>query len=244
MEKRGDGFFFTTNTRTTRRRLCQKRRRPRFGAPNFEEGDLTKTSRRASRKATRGEIFVASVFAPATVSTFFVEIVAARATSRPVRFTGGTTTVAVLLRYHYGTTTRYCYYAVLLRYYYGTTTTRYYYGTTTTQYYAVLRGTTTTRYYYGTTVLRAFKNRTNHDFVGSVNTFKKQKTAIAKTNPNARSSQLFCFLLSFRLAQLVAIPRIPTYLYFLLFPTHTARPRSSTRKVSSKSNPFGMILCL
>jgi hypothetical protein len=93
-------------------------------------------------------------------------------------------------------------------------------------------------------VLRAFKNRTNHDFVGSVNTFKKQKTAIAKTNPNARSSQLFCFLLSFRLAQLVAIPRIPTYLYFLLFPTHTARPRSSTRKVSSKSNPFGMILCL
>ena len=210
MEKRGDGFFFTTNTRTTRRRLCQKRRRPRFGAPNFEEGDLTKTSRRASRKATRGEIFVASVFAPATVSTFFVEIVAARATSRPVRFTGGTTTVAVLLRYHY--------------------------VTTTTQYYAVLRGTTT--------VLRAFKNRTNHDFVGSVNTFKKQKTAIAKTNPNARSSQLFCFLLSFRLAQLVAIPRIPTYLYFLLFPTHTARPRSSTRKVSSKSNPFGMILCL
>ena len=210
MEKRGDGFFFTTNTRTTRRRLCQKRRRPRFGAPNFEEGDLTKTSRRASRKATRGEIFVASVFAPATVSTFFVEIVAARATSRPVRFTGGTTTVAVLLRYHY--------------------------GTTTTQYYAVLRGTTT--------VLRAFKNRTNHDFVGSVNTLKKQKTAIAKTNPNARSSQLFCFLLSFRLAQLVAIPRIPTYLYFLLFPTHTARPRSSTRKVSSKSNPFGMILCL
>ena len=210
MEKRGDGFFFTTNTRTTRRRLCQKRRRPRFGAPNFEEGDLTKTSRRASRKATRGEIFVASVFAPATVSTFFVEIVAARATSRPVRFTGGTTTVAVLLRYHY--------------------------GTTTTQYYAVLRGTTT--------VLRAFKNRTNHDFVGSVNTFKKQKTAIAKTNPNARSSQLFCFLLSFRLAQLVAIPRIPTYPYFLLFPTHTARPRSSTRKVSSKSNPFGMILCL
>ena len=218
MEKRGDGFFFTTNTRTTRRRLCQKRRRPRFGAPNFEEGDLTKTSRRASRKATRGEIFVASVFAPATVSTFFVEIVAARATSRPVRFTGGTTTVAVLLRYHY--------------------------GTTTTQYYAVLRGTTTTRYYYGTTVLRAFKNRTNHDFVGSVNTLKKQKTAIAKTNPNARSSQLFCFLLSFRLAQLVAIPRIPTYPYFLLFPTHTARPRSSTRKVSSKSNPFGMILCL
>lgn len=210
MEKRGDGFFFTTNTRTTRRRLCQKRRRPRFGAPNFEEGDLTKTSRRASRKATRGEIFVASVFAPATVSTFFVEIVAARATSRPVRFTGGTTTVAVLLRYHY--------------------------GTTTTQYYAVLRGTTM--------VLRAFKNRTNHDFVGSVNTLKKQKTAIAKTNPNARSSQLFCFLLSFRLAQLVAIPRIPTYLYFLLFPTHTARPRSSTRKVSSKSNPFGMILCL
>ena len=210
MEKRGDGFFFTTNTRTTRRRLCQKRRRPRFGAPNFEEGDLTKTSRRASRKATRGEIFVASVFAPATVSTFFVEIVAARATSRPVRFTGGTTTVAVLLRYHY--------------------------GTTTTQYYAVLRGTTT--------VLRAFKNRTNHDFVGSVNTLKKQKTAIAKTNPNARSSQLFCFLLSFRLAQLVAIPRIPTYPYFLLFPTHTARPRSSTRKVSSKSNPFGMILCL
>ena len=210
MEKRGDGFFFTTNTRTTRRRLCQKRRRPRFGAPNFEEGDLTKTSRRASPCATRGEIFVASVFAPATVSTFFVEIVAARATSRPVRFTGGTTTVAVLLRYHY--------------------------GTTTTQYYAVLRGTTT--------VLRAFKNRTNHDFVGSVNTFKKQKTAIAKTNPNARSSQLFCFLLSFRLAQLVAIPRIPTYLYFLLFPTHTARPRSSTRKVSSKSNPFGMILCL
>ena len=100
MEKRGDGFFFTTNTRTTRRRLCQKRRRPRFGAPNFEEGDLTKTSRRASRKATRGEIFVASVFAPATVSTFFVEIVAARATSRPVRFTGGTTTVAVLLRYY------------------------------------------------------------------------------------------------------------------------------------------------
>jgi len=223
VEKRGDGFFFTTNTRTTRRRLCQKRRRPRFGAPNFEEGDLTKTSRRASRKATRGEIFVASVFAPATVSTFFVEIVAARATSRPVRFTGGTTTVAVLLRYHYGTTTRYCYYAVLLRYYYGTTTTR---------------------YYYGTTVLRAFKNRTNHDFVGSVNTLKKQKTAIAKTNPNARSSQLFCFLLSFRLAQLVAIPRIPTYPYFLLFPTHTARPRSSTRKVSSKSNPFGMILCL
>ena len=210
MEKRGDGFFFTTNTRTTRRRLCQKRRRPRFGAPNFEEGDLTKTSRRASPCATRGEIFVASVFAPATVSTFFVEIVAARATSRPVRFTGGTTTVAVLLRYHY--------------------------GTTTTQYYAVLRGTTT--------VLRAFKNRTNHDFVGSVNTLKKQKTAIAKTNPNARSSQLFCFLLSFRLAQLVAIPRIPTYLYFLLFPTHTARPRSSTRKVSSKSNPFGMILCL
>ena len=210
MEKRGDGFFFTTNTRTTRRRLCQKRRRPRFGAPNFEEGDLTKTSRRASPCATRGEIFVASVFAPATVSTFFVEIVAARATSRPVRFTGGTTTVAVLLRYHY--------------------------GTTTTQYYAVLRGTTT--------VLRAFKNRTNHDFVGSVNTFKKQKTAIAKTNPNARSSQLFCFLLSFRLAQLVAIPRIPTYPYFLLFPTHTARPRSSTRKVSSKSNPFGMILCL
>ena len=210
MEKRGDGFFFTTNTRTTRRRLCQKRRRPRFGAPNFEEGDLTKTSRRASRKATRGEIFVASVFAPATVSTFFVEIVAARATSRPVRFTGGTTTVAVLLRYHY--------------------------VTTTTQYYAVLRGTTT--------VLRAFKNRTTHDFVGSVNTLKKQKTAIAKTNPNARSSQLFCFLLSFRLAQLVAIPRIPTYLYFLLFPTHTARPRSSTRKVSSKSNPFGMILCL
>ena len=203
MEKRGDGFFFTTNTRTTRRRLCQKRRRPRFGAPNFEEGDLTKTSRRASRKATRGEIFVASVFAPATVSTFFVEIVAARATSRPVRFTGGTTTVAVLLRYYY---------------------------------YAVLRGTTT--------VLRAFKNRTNHDFVGSVNTLKKQKTAIAKTNPNARSSQLFCFLLSFRLAQLVAIPRIPTYPYFLLFPTHTARPRSSTRKVSSKSNPFGMILCL
>ena len=214
MEKRGDGFFFTTNTRTTRRRLCQKRRRPRFGAPNFEEGDLTKTSRRASRKATRGEIFVASVFAPATVSTFFVEIVAARATSRPVRFTGGTTTVAVLLRYYYGTTT------VLLR---GTATTRYYYGTTTTQYYAVLRGTTTT------TVLRAFKNRTNHDFVGSVNTLKKQKTAIAKTNPNARSSQLFCFLLSFRLAQLVAIPRIPTYPYFLLFPTHTARPRSSTR---------------
>ena len=212
MEKRGDGFFFTTNTRTTRRRLCQKRRRPRFGAPNFEEGDLTKTSRRASPCATRGEIFVASVFAPATVSTFFVEIVAARATSRPVRFTGGTTTVAVLLRYYY--------YAVLLRYY----------------YYAVLRGTTT--------VLRAFKNRTNHDFVGSVNTLKKQKTAIAKTNPNARSSQLFCFLLSFRLAQLVAIPRIPTYLYFLLFPTHTARPRSSTRKVSSKSNPFGMILCL
>lgn len=210
MEKRGDGFFFTTNTRTTRRRLCQKRRRPRFGAPNFEEGDLTKTSRRASPCATRGEIFVASVFAPATVSTFFVEIVAARATSRPVRFTGGTTTVAVLLRYHY--------------------------GTTTTQYYAVLRGTTT--------VLRAFKNRTNHDFVGSVNTLKKQKTAIAKTNPNARSSQLFCFLLSFRLAQLVAIPRIPTYPYFLLFPTHTARPRSSTRKVSSKSNPFGMILCL
>ena len=210
MKKRGDGFFFTTNTRTTRRRLCQKRRRPRFGAPNFEEGDLTKTSRRASPCATRGEIFVASVFAPATVSTFFVEIVAARATSRPVRFTGGTTTVAVLLRYHY--------------------------GTTTTQYYAVLRGTTT--------VLRAFKNRTNHDFVGSVNTFKKQKTAIAKTNPNARSSQLFCFLLSFRLAQLVAIPRIPTYPYFLLFPTHTARPRSSTRKVSSKSNPFGMILCL
>ena len=210
MEKRGDGFFFTTNTRTTRRRLCQKRRRPRFGAPNFEEGDLTKTSRRASPCATHGEIFVASVFAPATVSTFFVEIVAARATSRPVRFTGGTTTVAVLLRYHY--------------------------VTTTTQYYAVLRGTTT--------VLRAFKNRTNHDFVGSVNTLKKQKTAIAKTNPNARSSQLFCFLLSFRLAQLVAIPRIPTYLYFLLFPTHTARPRSSTRKVSSKSNPFGMILCL
>lgn len=125
MEKRGDGFFFTTNTRTTRRRLCQKRRRPRFGAPNFEEGDLTKTSRRASPCATRGEIFVASVFAPATVSTFFVEIVAARATSRPVRSTGGTTTVAVLLRY--------------------------YYGTTTTQYYAVLRGTTTTRYYYGTT---------------------------------------------------------------------------------------------
>ena len=141
MEKRGDGFFFTTNTRTTRRRLCQKRRRPRFGAPNFEEGDLTKTSRRASPCATRGEIFVASVFAPATVSTFFVEIVAARATSRPVRFTGGTTTVAVLLRYYY--------YAVLLRYY----------------YYAVLRGTTT--------VLRAFKNRTNHDFVGSVNTLKK-----------------------------------------------------------------------
>ena len=128
MEKRGDGFFFTTNTRTTRRRLCQKRRRPRFGAPNFEEGDLTKTSRRASRKATRGEIFVASVFAPATVSTFFVEIVAARATSRPVRFTGGTTTVAVLLRYHYGTTTtRYYYYAVLR------STTRYYYGTTRIQ---------------------------------------------------------------------------------------------------------------
>ena len=119
MEKRGDGFFFTTNTRTTRRRLCQKRRRPRFGAPNFEEGDLTKTSRRASRKATRGEIFVASVFAPATVSTFFVEIVAARATSRPVRFTGGTTTVP--LRYYYyavlRSTTRYYYYAVLLRYY-------------------------------------------------------------------------------------------------------------------------------
>jgi hypothetical protein len=128
VEKRGDGFFFTTNTRTTRRRLCQKRRRPRFGAPNFEEGDLTKTSRRASRKATRGEIFVASVFAPATVSTFFVEIVAARATSRPVRFTGGTTTVAVLLRYHYGTTTtRYYYYAVLR------STTRYYYGTTRIQ---------------------------------------------------------------------------------------------------------------
>ena len=129
MEKRGDGFFFTTNTRTTRRRLCQKRRRPRFGAPNFEEGDLTKTSRRASRSpcATRGEIFVASVFAPATVSTFFVEIVAARATSRPVRFTGGTTTVAVLLRYYY--------YAVLLRYY----------------YYAVLRSTTWYYYYYGTT---------------------------------------------------------------------------------------------
>ena len=128
MKKRGDGFFFTTNTRTTRRRLCQKRRRPRFGAPNFEEGDLTKTSRRASRKATRGEIFVASVFAPATVSTFFVEIVAARATSRPVRFTGGTTTVAVLLRYHYGTTTtRYYYYAVLR------STTRYYYGTTRIQ---------------------------------------------------------------------------------------------------------------
>ena len=121
MEKRGDGFFFTTNTRTTRRRLCQKRRRPRFGAPNFEEGDLTKTSRRASRKATRGEIFVASVFAPATVSTFFVEIVAARATSRPVRFTGGTTTVAVLLRYYY--------YAVLLL----RSTTRYYYGTTRIQ---------------------------------------------------------------------------------------------------------------
>ena len=150
MEKRGDGFFFTTNTRTTRRRLCQKRRRPRFGAPNFEEGDLTKTSRRASRKATRGEIFVASVFAPATVSTFFVEIVAARATSRPVRFTGGTTTVAVLLRYHYGTTTRYCYYAVLLRYYYGTTTVlllRYY-------YYAVLRSTT--RYYYYAVLLRYY----------------------------------------------------------------------------------------
>lgn len=128
MEKRGDGFFFTTNTRTTRRRLCQKRRRPRFGAPNFEEGDLTKTSRRASPCATRGEIFVASVFAPATVSTFFVEIVAARATSRPVRFTGGTTTVAVLLRYHYGTTTtRYYYYAVLR------STTRYYYGTTRIQ---------------------------------------------------------------------------------------------------------------
>jgi hypothetical protein len=121
VEKRGDGFFFTTNTRTTRRRLCQKRRRPRFGAPNFEEGDLTKTSRRASRKATRGEIFVASVFAPATVSTFFVEIVAARATSRPVRFTGGTTTVAVLLRYYY--------YAVLLL----RSTTRYYYGTTRIQ---------------------------------------------------------------------------------------------------------------
>ena len=121
MEKRGDGFFFTTNTRTTRRRLCQKRRRPRFGAPNFEEGDLTKTSRRASRKATRGEIFVASVFAPATVSTFFVEIVAARATSRPVLFTGGTTTVAVLLRYYY--------YAVLLL----RSTTRYYYGTTRIQ---------------------------------------------------------------------------------------------------------------
>ena len=123
MEKRGDGFFFTTNTRTTRRRLCQKRRRPRFGAPNFEEGDLTKTSRRASRSpcATRGEIFVASVFAPATVSTFFVEIVAARATSRPVRFTGGTTTVAVLLRYYY--------YAVLLL----RSTTRYYYGTTRIQ---------------------------------------------------------------------------------------------------------------
>lgn len=117
MEKRGDGFFFTTNTRTTRRRLCQKRRRPRFGAPNFEEGDLTKTSRRASRKATRGEIFVASVFAPATVSTFFVEIVAARATSRPVRFTGGTTTVPL----------RYYYYAVLR------STTRYYYGTTRIQ---------------------------------------------------------------------------------------------------------------
>ena len=128
MKKRGDGFFFTTNTRTTRRRLCQKRRRPRFGAPNFEEGDLTKTSRRASPCATRGEIFVASVFAPATVSTFFVEIVAARATSRPVRFTGGTTTVAVLLRYHYGTTTtRYYYYAVLR------STTRYYYGTTRIQ---------------------------------------------------------------------------------------------------------------
>jgi hypothetical protein len=128
VEKRGDGFFFTTNTRTTRRRLCQKRRRPRFGAPNFEEGDLTKTSRRASPCATRGEIFVASVFAPATVSTFFVEIVAARATSRPVRFTGGTTTVAVLLRYHYGTTTtRYYYYAVLR------STTRYYYGTTRIQ---------------------------------------------------------------------------------------------------------------
>jgi hypothetical protein len=125
VEKRGDGFFFTTNTRTTRRRLCQKRRRPRFGAPNFEEGDLTKTSRRASPCATRGEIFVASVFAPATVSTFFVEIVAARATSRPVRFTGGTTTVAVLLRYYYGTTT-----VLLLR---GTTTTRYYYGTTRIQ---------------------------------------------------------------------------------------------------------------
>jgi hypothetical protein len=128
VEKRGDGFFFTTNTRTTRRRLCQKRRRPRFGAPNFEEGDLTKTSRRASPCATHGEIFVASVFAPATVSTFFVEIVAARATSRPVRFTGGTTTVAVLLRYHYGTTTtRYYYYAVLR------STTRYYYGTTRIQ---------------------------------------------------------------------------------------------------------------
>jgi hypothetical protein len=126
VKKRGDGFFFTTNTRTTRRRLCQKRRRPRFGAPNFEEGDLTKTSRRASPCATRGEIFVASVFAP--VSTFFVEIVAARATSRPVRFTGGTTTVAVLLRYHYGTTTtRYYYYAVLR------STTRYYYGTTRIQ---------------------------------------------------------------------------------------------------------------
>ena len=148
MEKRGDGFFFTTNTRTTRRRLCQKRRRPRFGAPNFEEGDLTKTSRRASPCATHGEIFVASVFAPATVSTFFVEIVAARATSRPVRFTGGTTTVAVLLRYHYGTTTRY---------YYGTTTVLLLRGTTTvlllrstTQYYAVLllRGTTTVLRYY------------------------------------------------------------------------------------------------
>ena len=137
MEKRGDGFFFTTNTRTTRRRLCQKRRRPRFGAPNFEEGDLTKTSRRASPCATRGEIFVASVFAPATVSTFFVEIVAARATSRPVRFTGGTTTVAVLLRYHYGTTTRY---------YYGTTTVLLLRGTTT-----VLLLRSTTRYYYGTT---------------------------------------------------------------------------------------------
>lgn len=134
MEKRGDGFFFTTNTRTTRRRLCQKRRRPRFGAPNFEEGDLTKTSRRASRKATRGEIFVASVFAPATVSTFFVEIVAARATSRPVRFTGGTTTVAVLLRYHYGTTTtRYYYYAVLR------STTRYYYYAVLLRYYGTTR---------------------------------------------------------------------------------------------------------
>jgi hypothetical protein len=82
----------------------------------------------SARRTLRREIFVASVFAPATVSTFFVEIVAARATSRPVRFTGGTTTVAVLLRYHYGTTTtRYYYYAVLR------STTRYYYGTTRIQ---------------------------------------------------------------------------------------------------------------